>query len=110
MKREVWLLQTGFGIAPVNKLVSVTWLLWALRSFRSFTLQYIIVIHISTCFVCWASRLLREEIAAAEMAAVDQRKGSADTNTCDDDDDDDYDWLWMSSFHTGGCFRLRPWI
>src|SRR6218665_3016586 len=28
--------------APVNKLVSLTWLLWALRSFRSFTLHYII--------------------------------------------------------------------
>jgi len=25
----------------VNKLVSLTWLLWALRSFRSFTLHYI---------------------------------------------------------------------
>src|SRR6218665_2323556 len=25
--------------APVNKLVSLTWLLWALRSFRSFTLH-----------------------------------------------------------------------
>jgi len=34
-------LRTGFGIAPVNKLVSLTWLLWALRSFRSFTLHYI---------------------------------------------------------------------
>src|SRR6218665_1800279 len=40
-KREVWLLRTGFGIAPANKLVSLTWLLWALRSFRSFTLHYI---------------------------------------------------------------------
>src|SRR6218665_3070610 len=40
-KREVWLLRTGFGTAPVNKLVSLTWLLWALRSFRSFTLHYI---------------------------------------------------------------------
>src|SRR6218665_1591638 len=40
-KREVWLWRTGFGIAPVNKLVSLTWLLWALRSFRSFTLHYI---------------------------------------------------------------------
>src|SRR6218665_2200811 len=39
MEREVWLLRTGFGIAPVNKLVSLTWLLWALRSFRSFTLH-----------------------------------------------------------------------
>ena len=39
--REVWLLRTGFGIAPMNKLVSLTWLLWALRSFRSFTLHYI---------------------------------------------------------------------
>ena len=38
---EVWLLRTGFGIAPVNKLVSLTWLLWALRSFRSFTLHNI---------------------------------------------------------------------
>ena len=28
-------------IAPVNKLVSLTWLLWALRSFRSITLHYI---------------------------------------------------------------------
>src|SRR6218665_259110 len=39
-KREVWLLRTGFCIAPVNKLVSLTWLLWAVRSFRSFTLHY----------------------------------------------------------------------
>ena len=39
-KREVWLLRTGFGIAPVNKLVSLTWLSWALRSFRCFTLHY----------------------------------------------------------------------
>src|SRR6218665_3179643 len=42
-KREVWLLRTGFGIAVVNKLVSLTWLLWALRSFRSFTLAYIYI-------------------------------------------------------------------
>ena len=34
-------MRTGFGIAPVNKLVSLTWHLWALRSFRSFTLHYI---------------------------------------------------------------------
>ena len=40
-KRVVWLLRTGFGIAPVIKLVSLTWLLWALRSFRKFTLGYI---------------------------------------------------------------------
>src|SRR6218665_1523133 len=40
-KQEVWLLRTVFGIAPVNKLVSLTWLLWALRSFRSFTLHYV---------------------------------------------------------------------
>ena len=49
--REVWLLWTGFGIAPVNKLVFLTWLLWALRSFRSFTLHYItfyIVLHYIT--------------------------------------------------------------
>src|SRR6218665_724567 len=41
MKREVWLLRTGFGIVPVNKLVSLTWLLCALRSFRRFTLHHI---------------------------------------------------------------------
>src|SRR6218665_3640749 len=29
------------SVAPVNKLVSLTWLLWALRSFRRFTLYYI---------------------------------------------------------------------
>src|SRR6218665_1530510 len=40
-KREVWLLRTGFGIVPVNKLVSLMWLLWALTSFRRFTLHYI---------------------------------------------------------------------
>ena len=40
-KREVSLLRTWFGIAPVNKLVFLTWLLWALRSFRRFTLHYI---------------------------------------------------------------------
>jgi len=38
-KREVWLLWTWFGITPVNKLVFLTWLLWALRSFRRFTLH-----------------------------------------------------------------------
>ena len=38
-KRKVWLLRTGFGIVLVNKLVSLTWLLWALRSFRGFTLH-----------------------------------------------------------------------
>src|SRR6218665_22905 len=53
-KREVWLLRTGSGIAPVNKLVSLTWLLGALRSFRSFTLHYIhtsihTYIYIYTC-------------------------------------------------------------
>ena len=42
MKREVLLLHTWFGIAPVNKLVSLTWLLRALRSFWRFTLHYII--------------------------------------------------------------------
>ena len=41
MKWEVWLLQTWFGIVPVNKLVSLRWLLWALRSFWRFTLHYI---------------------------------------------------------------------
>src|SRR6218665_3701973 len=35
-KREVWLLRTGFGTAPVNKLVSRTLLLWALRKFSEF--------------------------------------------------------------------------
>src|SRR6218665_1503378 len=40
-KREVWLLRTGFGIAVVNKLVSTTGLLWALRNFPIFTLHYI---------------------------------------------------------------------
>jgi len=39
MKWEVWLLRTWFGIAPVNNLVSLTWLLWALRSFQRFTLH-----------------------------------------------------------------------
>ena len=39
-KRNVWLLWTCFGIAPVNKLVSLTWILWALRSFQRFTLHY----------------------------------------------------------------------
>jgi len=33
-------LRTWFGIAPVNKLVSLMWLLWALKSFRRFTLHY----------------------------------------------------------------------
>jgi len=31
---------TWFGLVPVNKLVSLTWLLWALRSFRRFTLHW----------------------------------------------------------------------
>ena len=39
-KWEVWLLRTWFGIALVNNLVSLTWLLWALKSFRRFTLHY----------------------------------------------------------------------
>ena len=37
----VWLLRTWFGASPVNKLVSLTWLLWAPRSFRRFPLRYI---------------------------------------------------------------------
>jgi len=32
-KREVWLLRTWFGIVPVNKQVSLMWLLWVPRSF-----------------------------------------------------------------------------
>jgi len=45
---ERWtLLRTWFGIAPVNKLVSLTWLLWALRSFWRFTLyQLYITLHL----------------------------------------------------------------
>ena len=50
-KREVWLLRTGFGIAPVNKLVSLTWLLWVLRSFRSFTLHYFTFCNYQTLIV-----------------------------------------------------------
>jgi len=38
-KRKVWLLRIWFDTAPVNKLVSMMWLLWALRSFQRFTLQ-----------------------------------------------------------------------
>jgi len=37
---KVWLLQTWVGIAPANMLVFLTWLLWAVRSFRRFTLHY----------------------------------------------------------------------
>src|SRR6218665_3573119 len=44
MKREGWLLRTGFNIAPV----SLTWLLWALRSFRRVTLHYI-TCEVFTC-------------------------------------------------------------
>src|SRR6218665_2264493 len=33
-------------LLQVNKLVSLTWLLWALRSFRSFTLHYITSKHV----------------------------------------------------------------
>ena len=40
-KWEVWLLWTWFGIVPMSKLVSLTWLLWALRSFPRFTLNTI---------------------------------------------------------------------
>ena len=32
-KREVWLLRTWFSIGPVNKLDSLTWLLWRLEVF-----------------------------------------------------------------------------
>jgi len=32
-------LNAGYLLAPVNKLVSLTWILWVLRSFRSFTLH-----------------------------------------------------------------------
>ena len=39
-KREVWLLRIWFGLAPMNKLVSLTWLLWALRGFWRSTLNY----------------------------------------------------------------------
>jgi len=34
-------------LAPVNMLVSLTWLLWALRSFRRFTLHYITTYTVS---------------------------------------------------------------
>ena len=40
-KWEVWLLRIWFDIAPVNKMVSLTWLLWVLRTFQSFTVHYI---------------------------------------------------------------------
>src|SRR6218665_2370819 len=40
-KPQVWLLRSGFCIARGNKLVSLTGVLGALRSFRSFTLHYI---------------------------------------------------------------------
>ena len=36
---KFWLLRTWVSIAPMNKLVSLAWLLWALRSFRRFTLH-----------------------------------------------------------------------
>ena len=39
MKQEAWLLLAWFDIALVNKLVSLTRLLWALRSVRKFTLH-----------------------------------------------------------------------
>src|SRR6218665_2963297 len=34
-----WEMRISFGIAPMNKLISRTWLLLALRSFRRFTLH-----------------------------------------------------------------------
>ena len=42
-KREVWLLRTWFGIASVNKLVSLTWNLWIAEKFSKIciTLAYI---------------------------------------------------------------------
>jgi len=54
-RREVWLLQTWFGIALVNKLVSLTWLLWALRSFWWFTLRYIVIVMTSG-LCCFSAR------------------------------------------------------
>src|SRR6218665_515081 len=38
----------SYGISPVNKLVSLTWFLWALRSFRGFILQY--TLHLKGTF------------------------------------------------------------
>ena len=52
-KWEVWLLRTWFDIAPVNKLVSLTWLLWALRRFRIFTLHYIESCEIDLIMTYW---------------------------------------------------------
>src|SRR6218665_1790423 len=63
-KREVWLLRTGFGIAPANKLVSLTWLLWALRSFRRFTLHYI-----TSCVICIGYGFPFGQAAVAPVAA-----------------------------------------
>ena len=40
-KPQAWLLRIWFGIAQVNKLVSLTWLFRAMRSFLGFTLRYI---------------------------------------------------------------------
>ena len=45
MKREAWLLWTWFYIALVNKLVSLTWFLWVLRSFQRFTLHFFNTYH-----------------------------------------------------------------
>ena len=42
-KREVRLLQSWFGLAPVNKLVSLAWLLWALKRFWRLTLHSIMI-------------------------------------------------------------------
>jgi len=40
-ERNAWLLRTSFDTALVNKLVSLTWLSWALRRFQRFTLHYV---------------------------------------------------------------------
>jgi len=41
-KRDAWLMHAWFHIVQANKLVSLTWLLWALRSFQRFTLHEVI--------------------------------------------------------------------
>jgi len=62
MKREAWLLWTWFYIALVNKLVSLTWFLWALRSFQRFTLHFFNTYH---------NRFQIDEVADVELLKKD---------------------------------------
>ena len=60
--REVWLLRTLYDIMPVITLVSLTWILQALRSFRRFTLYSSRFNKVHVCLkMTYVSRLVYDK-------------------------------------------------